>query len=98
MERTIKIPLPDIKRVGTDPLTEWEVRYTVEWQDTSFAHAFGYEHQGHYEVTQWELTISKFTTGWKCLTIDCMEVPEPLYDVIDKLVEKHLEENQPEEN
>lgn len=71
--------------------------YTVEWVDYSFAHAFGIERQGCYEIDRWELTISKLVLGWKTVTLDGLEVPEALYDTLNALCEKHLNDNPIEE-
>lgn len=86
IERTFKL---DTK---SDKVT-MDVNFTVKWEDTSFDHAFGTQTQGHWEVDSWELQICKLALGWKCITLDCLEVPEPFYDVLNTLVEKHLENN-----
>lgn len=96
--RTIQLQQPSTKALET-PLAAWDLTYTAEYID----HSFDYDgpmgpavhRQGGYEVTHWELTISKFTLGWKVMTLDCLEVPEPLYDVLNTIVEKHLEGNPP---
>lgn len=89
IERTI-----DLEKSST--FVVMQLTYHAEYVDHSFAHEFGTEIQGGYEVTHWELAISKFTVGWKAITIDCLEVPEPIYDLLNTIVEKHLEENPPD--
>ena len=69
------------------------LNYQADYVDHSFDHAFGREVQRQYEITRWELTISKFTLTWKSVTLDCLEVPEPLYDTLNKLCEEHLNNN-----
>jgi hypothetical protein len=96
MPKTRTFPINDPKHAHD---TTWDLTYTAEYID----HSFDYDgpmgpathKQGGYEVEHWELTISKFTLGWRSITIDCLEVPEPLFDVLNTLVEKHLEGNPP---
>lgn len=81
-----------------------DVLTMLTYQASYHDHSFGYDgpfgpachKQGGFEVDRWELSISKRTLGWKSITLDCLEVPEDLYDTLNELCEKHLKDNPPQ--
>lgn len=90
MERTCKLNTKN-------PNVEIELTYQCSWHDHSFDHAFGTEIQGGYEIDSWSVSISKFVVGWKTVTLDCLEVPIPLYDTLEEYCEADLINNPPQE-
>lgn len=75
------------------PAVDILLTYQCSYHDQSFDHAFGREQQGGHQIDRWELTIAKKVLNWRVVTLDCLEVPDVIYDALNELCEKHLENN-----